>query len=166
MKQNPVGLQQKVLTMEDDVYTRLRRIVILAVTWLAGISSVLKPKTVADPDIWWHLATGEWILRNGHVPYMEPFSWTTAGRGYVAYTWAFDIATAWIYHHAGLFGILLATSLILLGIAVLLFALVYERSGGLVQSSLLIVAAMIAMAPLYVPRPWLLSMLCFLILTN
>jgi len=80
----------------------------MAATWLACITTAIKVRTIADPDIWWHLATGEWILRNGQLPRSEPFSWTAAGQGYVAYTWAFDIVSIWIFNHMGLFGILLA----------------------------------------------------------
>jgi hypothetical protein len=138
--------------------------VLIAIAWLACITAAIETRTLKDPDIWWHLATGDWIFRNGHLPRMEPFSWTTAGQSYIAYTWLFDLAAAWVSHSLGLFGIFLAVLTLLLCIAVLLSMLIYARSGGLIQSLTLAVTALIAMAPLATPRPWLLSILFFLIL--
>lgn len=40
-----------------------------------------------DNDLWWHLATGEWIVRHGTVPWSDPFSYTAAGRPWIAYSW-------------------------------------------------------------------------------
>ena len=32
---------------------------------------------VRNPDFWWHLATGKWIVENGRLPDEDPFSFTT-----------------------------------------------------------------------------------------
>src|SRR5947209_529687 len=29
---------------------------------------------VTDPDIWWHLRTGQWVVAHGTVPATDPFS--------------------------------------------------------------------------------------------
>jgi hypothetical protein len=33
---------------------------------------------LADPDAWWHLRTGQYILEHHKLPTPDPFSWTTA----------------------------------------------------------------------------------------
>lgn len=40
-----------------------------------------------DPDIWWHLKTGEWIISHGTVPWADPFGDHTSGMRWVAYSW-------------------------------------------------------------------------------
>jgi hypothetical protein len=42
---------------------------------------------LSDPDLWWHLAAGEWIVEHGEVPWADPFSHTAAGRPWIAYSW-------------------------------------------------------------------------------
>ena len=44
-----------------------------------------------DPDLPMHLATGEWIVRHGTVPFTEPFAWTRMGAPFFAYSWALEV---------------------------------------------------------------------------
>lgn len=37
-------------------------------------------RNAVDPDLWWHLRTGQWIVETGHIPRTDPFSFTHAGR--------------------------------------------------------------------------------------
>jgi hypothetical protein len=55
----------------------------------AGLFGAMRPSP--DPDSWWHLATGDWILDHGAIPSGDPFSWTAAGREWVAHEWASEI---------------------------------------------------------------------------
>lgn len=34
---------------------------------------------IGDPDFWWHLRTGQYIVEHHRLPVPDPFSWTTAG---------------------------------------------------------------------------------------
>lgn len=44
-----------------------------------------------DPDIWWHLKTGEWIPANGAVPWQDPFGDNTQGMRWIAYSWLAEV---------------------------------------------------------------------------
>jgi hypothetical protein len=35
-------------------------------------------KPLGDPDIWWHLKTGQWMLEHGQLPSEDPFSYTSS----------------------------------------------------------------------------------------
>jgi hypothetical protein len=35
---------------------------------------------IGDPDLWWHLRTGEWIVENHAIPQTDPFSAYGAGK--------------------------------------------------------------------------------------
>jgi hypothetical protein len=43
--------------------------------FLVALSLGLKP--LADPDLWWHLKTGQWMLEHGELPSEDPFSYTS-----------------------------------------------------------------------------------------
>lgn len=44
-------------------------------------------RPLSDPDLPMHLAVGEWIVRHGTIPFVEPFAWTRSGAPYYAYSW-------------------------------------------------------------------------------
>jgi hypothetical protein len=45
-----------------------------------------------DPDPWWHLATGRWIVEHHAIPRVDPFSFTVAGAPWRAVDWLADLA--------------------------------------------------------------------------
>jgi hypothetical protein len=115
-----------------------------------------------EPDIWRHLRTGAWILQHGAMPQVDPFSSTMAGKPWIAYTWLFDVIAARLFGAIANRGILLMTSgLSLLGMAALTALL--ARYTYLVRAMVLAAAAYIAMLPLTAPRPWIFTILFFIV---
>tara|TARA_B110000046_G_scaffold53324_1_gene59697 strand:+ start:8638 stop:10803 length:2166 start_codon:yes stop_codon:yes gene_type:complete len=56
------------------------------------LSLVLGIRVIHEPDIWWILKTGEWILENG-VPTTDPFSFTFFGTPWINVKWLFEVIT-------------------------------------------------------------------------
>ena len=56
-------------TWEEDV----RRTILVVLIYLVPFYLAFKP--VTDPDIWFHLAAGQWIWTHGAFPIVDPFSW-------------------------------------------------------------------------------------------
>ena len=75
-----------------------------------------------DPDLPMHLATGEWIVRHGTVPFTEPFAWTRMGAPFFAYSWALEVPYYLMLRWVGPLGLHLLNGLIMLaaGTSVLL----------------------------------------------
>ena len=44
-----------------------------------------------DPDLWFHLADGRWIVRQWDVPQVDVFSFTRSGKLWVPHSWLFDV---------------------------------------------------------------------------
>ena len=44
-----------------------------------------------DPDLWFHLAGGRYMLSEGCVPQSDPFSFTRMGQLWVPHSWLFDV---------------------------------------------------------------------------
>ena len=57
--------------------------------FLVGIMFSLK--ATREPDLWWILATGEWILDNGRVVNQDVFSYTFNGTSWINVKWLFEV---------------------------------------------------------------------------
>ena len=91
---------------------------------LAGLFGAMRPSP--DPDSWWHLATGRWILDHGSIPSTDPFSWTAAGKHWVAHEWASEIIFASVDSLFGAVGLLVMQGL-LVGVALFLLRRTLRR---------------------------------------
>jgi len=58
-------------------------------------------RSATDPDLWWHLRTGQWIVETGHVPHSDPFSFTRAGLAWVSHEWLSEVAFYELWKHGG-----------------------------------------------------------------
>lgn len=75
------------------------------------------PQVLNDPDTYWHLAAGEWILDHRRVPQVDVFSYTFAGKPWHAHEWLAEVLMALAFRVAGwsglviLFGVAAAAAL-------------------------------------------------------
>jgi hypothetical protein len=58
-------------------------------------------RNAIDPDLWWHLRTGQWIVESGHIPHSDPFSFTRAGHAWISHEWLSEIIFFELYKRAG-----------------------------------------------------------------
>jgi hypothetical protein len=118
---------------------------------------------LADPDIWWHMRTGEWILQHHQIPRVDPFSASTLGRPWVDYCWMFDVASYWFVAHFDLVSIIWFETLMRLAVTAVLLSLVRSLTAQFWKAVALVGVAMLAMAWVLPPRPGALSVLFFLL---
>ncbi len=55
-----------------------------------------------DTDFWWHLKTGEWILANRQVPYIDLYTFTDADKPWIDLHWGFQILITVLYRAGGI----------------------------------------------------------------
>jgi hypothetical protein len=71
-----------------------------------------------DPDTWWHMKYGDMILKTGHWPTVDTWSFTAHGMPGVAYEWGGEVLIALAYRMGGLRGmdllLIILTSIIVL----------------------------------------------------
>lgn len=67
----------------------------------------MSARTISDPDIWWHLRTGQLILQDHHVLHQDPYSFTRAGQPWVNHEWLFDVLVFVLYSKTGTAGLTL-----------------------------------------------------------
>ena len=140
------------------------RVVLLAVPALICLHTA----AVADEDVWWHLRTGEWIVAHRAVPRFDPFSRSVAeggvgGAPWVAYSWMFDCLILQLYRRWALLGVLAYSTGMVLAITAAMHRLLSSLERDATKAALLTAGVMIALSPLYSPRPWLLSVLLFIL---
>jgi hypothetical protein len=92
-------------------------------------------------DLWWQMKTGELILRSGHVPTTDPFSFTAPGHPWIAQEWAVEVLFYLLYRSLGplaLVGFKLLAAAAAFG---LLFARSLRRGGDLAVTVILALVA-------------------------
>jgi hypothetical protein len=117
-----------------------------------------------DPDLWWHIKTGENILRTHHWPTTDPYSFTVAGQPWIACEWFGDVVLATAARLGGVVG-LQALLIVLSSVVILaLYAFTTLQSGnskaGFLASGMLCSLAFAS----FTLRPQMLGYL-FLVLT-
>jgi len=61
---------------------------------------------MSNNDIWIHLKTGEYVLKNGWVPIKDPYSFTAADHDYVAHEWLSGVLFYLVYAPLGVTGLI------------------------------------------------------------
>jgi hypothetical protein len=91
--------------------TRLSADLDLFVAGLAAIGvlevAAFSARVFIDGDTNWHVAAGSWILRHLSVPATDPFSFTSAGKPWIAHEWLSEVFMALAYQAAGWSGVVL-----------------------------------------------------------
>jgi hypothetical protein len=67
-------------------------------------------KLLNDPDSYWHLSVGRWIIDHGAVPYADPFSFTFAGKPWIAKEWLSQVLYHGVFDLAGWTGMVVLTA--------------------------------------------------------
>jgi hypothetical protein len=119
----------------------------------------------SDPDIWWHLRTGQWILQHHAVPHTDPFSRDTP-RPWAAYSWLFEVGVLQLFQRLGLAGLVAYSAGLVLAITVALHHLIKRLQADFSFAVLLTFAASFTMMRLYTPRPWLFTILFFVLVLD
>jgi hypothetical protein len=118
---------------------------------------------VTDPDVWWHLRAGQWILQHRAWPTTDTFSSFAHGRPWIAYSWTAELILLGLYQTLGLRGLVLYTALLAVAIVAAFHGLVRRLGTNALLAIVLTLAAAFALGPLARPRPWLFSILLFVV---
>jgi hypothetical protein len=100
---------------------------------------------VADPDIWWHMRVGRWILEHHSFPHNGLFSSTGATHTWAAYSWGFEVIVALLNMLLGLKGIAIFVILFQVTLVLVFFLAMRILSGGFWWAWLLSAVAVWAM---------------------
>ncbi len=143
---------------------RLRALRILALTALivdVGVECFVTKLAVLDPDIWWHLSVGDWIVHNHSFPHDGIFSRTAANHPWMAYSWGYEVLLARAYDWFSFMGIGIFGTLLTIGVALAIFRMLYKISGRFWASWALSIVVFAAFLFNIAPRPLFFSVILF-----
>ncbi len=158
------GSQRRIGRLSQVLESEPARLAALVAVYSFLAVLFLRAFYIADPDIWWHLRTGDWILAHRAVPSTDPFSTYGMGKPWVEYSWLFDVISAAAFARLGFLSIALYEVVVRLALSLALFHLVRGLCAGFWRAAGLTAVALYAMTVILGPRPGMLSIL-FVILT-
>jgi len=126
----------------------LPRFFTLAVLLTMLIAAV---QPVTDPDFWWHVTTGNWILSHHAVPHHDLFTYTVPTHRWITHEWLSEAIVAALFA----IGHLPLVSLVLGGVTAAGFLLVYmaiDRRVNFVIAALSLTLGVAAANPIWGPR--------------
>lgn len=122
---------------------------------LAGLFT-LAARNVTDPDVWWHLKTGQLIVETHAVPRTDPYSFTRFGQPWVDHEWLSELLLYGIFRVAGFPGLMVIFGMIIAATLML----VYLRSPARpFVAGIITLWGAFASAPAWGVRPQMISLL-------
>jgi hypothetical protein len=116
---------------------------------------------VSETDVWWHIRTGEWIMQHHQLPRTDPFSYTGAGKPWVAYSWPFEIAVYEVVKQWDLLGIVATAIFFWMGMTLATFWLIRQFKPPFWISAALALVASIVFPRVTSARPGPLTVIFF-----
>jgi hypothetical protein len=103
-----------------------------------SLGFIILSNSVWDYDFWWHIATGRYIVENGHIPDSDPFSFTSIlpensnlypdrERFILSQYWLAQIISYFLYSRLGPMGIGALRAILLLGALYAMFRALSSR---------------------------------------
>ncbi|MEO0074031.1 MAG: tetratricopeptide repeat protein, partial [candidate division WOR-3 bacterium] len=101
-----------------------RLLVAVCVIVLFSFAAASAVFPITSGDVWWHIATGNYILTHKSVPKYDVFSFSSTGNRWVTHEWLFEVLIALLFRFGGTNAlILLNTALVLATLTMLLATL-------------------------------------------
>lgn len=132
------------------------------------LAGTLSNRPLADPDIGWHIRTGEQMRATHAVPRTDPYSSTMHGQPWFAWEWSYDLLLGILYSACGLNGVVWLCALLVATTFTLLLSQLLQRGTGLLLAIALLLLADAAATIHLFARPhivsWLFALLWFVTL--
>ncbi|MFI5118346.1 MAG: hypothetical protein ACHP8B_16785 [Terriglobales bacterium] len=110
-------------------------------------------RNAVDPDLWWHLRTGQWIVEAGHVPHSDPFSFTRAGQAWVSHEWLSEVVFYELWKHGGAAALIVFSAILTTAGFMLLYLRCLPGGGSRHWAAAATALGAVASAPSWGVRP-------------
>lgn len=120
--------------------------------------------SISDPDLWWHLSVGKWIISNFKIPEQDYWNRFSGKSPWIAYSWLCEVCFAAIDQIAGVRGLYFAQA-ILGAVYVYILYFAFSKLSKNTFSSLILSACLtLASYPFFSLRPQTISWILFALL--
>jgi hypothetical protein len=117
---------------------------------------------VVDPDYFWHLKTGEYILTHAALPSGDIFSYTKIGSPWILHEWLFEVVVYAFFKWMGTFGVKLLTASLAMAAIIIAYKLLKRIAFSPTIALTLLIAAFIPLVIGISPRPQLVTYMFFI----
>lgn len=114
-----------------------------------------------DPDYFWHLKAGEYIVTHRALPAGDIFSLTHAGQPWVLHEWLFEAVLFTAFAMRGAVGVTLLATLLIMATLGVTFALTRRLAQSHAAAFALVVCGGVVFSGGWTPRPQLVTYLLF-----
>ena len=126
-------------------------VVALTLAWAGG--------PLSDPDVWWHVKTGHYVLDHHAIPHTDPWSFTAPHGSWVPTSWLSDVLFGLVDSAAGYAGLRALRVLLALAVVVATWLLARRCARTTRGAELTTGLTVLALAPFLRERPQVLSLL-------
>jgi hypothetical protein len=117
-----------------------------------------------DDDVFWHLATGRYIVETGTVPSTDIFGFVTEGQEWMPFEWGWDVITYGLYSMGGYDALSIFRTIIFLAIFGILYWVMQRFKVSFNVSMLVMILMAFGTIDRLTPRPHIMSYLFFSLL--
>ena len=121
-------------------------------------------KISGDDDIFWHLATGRYIVETKTVPSADIFGYVTAGQQWIPFEWSWDVLNYLVYTISGFAGISILRTLVFMVMFYFLFKLLQRIKVSIPIFIIVSTLLVFGIIDRLLPKPQIISYLFFTIL--
>ncbi|MFN4140917.1 hypothetical protein [Aestuariivirga sp.] len=125
----------------------------------------IRETVLREPDLWWHIKTGEWMWEHGAFPTTDPFSFTFADQPWIAKEWLSQVIYFAVHSLAGWNGVMVLAAASVALAAAALYKFLSEDLRPILAGCVTLVALLLA-SPAMSARPHLLTMVLVVIWTH
>jgi hypothetical protein len=134
-------------------FLRTRRLFVIILT--LGLFT-MAARRVTDPDVWWHLRTGQLIVQTRAIFHTDPYSFTRFGQPWVDHEWLSQILMFSLYRLAGWGGLIVGFGAVIAAAFLVAFL---RCPGRPYVAGLITLGGAFASAPSWGVRPQMLTLL-------
>jgi hypothetical protein len=133
------------------------RSLVIFIVFVVIFITALQP--ITDPDFWWHLKTGQYIIQTHGIPHTDIFSSSRLGSEWITHEWLSEVFMYAVYRIAGFAGLIVTFALLI----TISFWVVYirfrSRVGYPVISALALILGAAATTLVWGTRPQIFTLL-------
>ena len=136
--------------------------------WLVACAAfaLAVERAPADPDMYWHLASGRWMIEHGQLLRSDVFTTTIAGQPYSVGEWLGEVILAAAYTAGGWTGVVLLRGLLVAVAALFLTRSALRAGAPLVTAIPIVSLALVLSSIVWTDRPHLFTLALFPLLLD
>lgn len=129
---------------------------------LAAFAFLVTPRSLSDPDIWWHLRDAQILVQTHRFLTEDLFSSTALHAAWMNHEWIAELPFYWGWAIDGAKGVWVVNAAAIALVTVGIYLVSFRRSGSAVGSFVVTLAGMFLSSVSYGPRTLLFGWMCLI----